>query len=282
MIGQGAGDGKVWERFVALGDSFTEGLSDPHPDEEDRYVGWADRVAATLAMHNSVRGRPFAYANLAIRGRLIDDVVVEQLGPALEMAPDLVSICAGGNDLLQSRTSVAHVVERVEDMVVRIRATGADVLLVTAPDVSWVSMVSRVHPRLVEYTAHAWALAQRTGCLVVDIFTLPSLRDPRMYHPDRIHLSSEGHARVAAQALWTLGLTPTGPGDWREPLGALPALSRREALLADRAWAVDHLRPWLRRHRGGHGGGEGRTAKRPELLPWDHEYDHERYEDSGR
>jgi lysophospholipase L1-like esterase len=268
----------MWERFVALGDSFTEGLSDPHPDAPDRYVGWADRVAASLAAHNSLRGKPFSYANLAVRGRLIDDVVVEQLGPALEMGPDLVSICAGGNDLLQSRSALDHVVERVEDMVGRIRETGADVLLVTAPDVSWVPMVSRVHPRLAQYTAHAWALAHRTGCLVVDIFTLRSLQDPRMYAPDRIHLSTEGHARVAAEALWTLGVRPTGPSDWRQPLDPLPVASRREALSADRAWAVEHLRPWLRRHRrGGQGHGDGLVPKRPELLEWGEEY-----EDSGR
>lgn len=263
----------MWERFVALGDSFTEGLSDPHPDAPDRYVGWADRVAASLAAHNSLRGKPFSYANLAVRGRLIDDVVVEQLGPALEMGPDLVSICAGGNDLLQSRSALDHVVERVEDMVGRIRETGADVLLVTAPDVSWVPMVSRVHPRLAQYTAHAWALAHRTGCLVVDIFTLRSLQDPRMYAPDRIHLSAEGHARVAAQALWTLGIDPAGPTDWRDPLDPPPVQTRREALAADRVWAVEHLRPWLRRRRRRQSVGDDLGPKRPDLLEWGEEYE---------
>ncbi|GAA5160294.1 GDSL-type esterase/lipase family protein [Ornithinimicrobium tianjinense] len=111
--------------------------------------------------HNEARGRPFAYANLAVRGRLIDDVVVEQLGPGLALRPDLVSICAGGNDLMQSRTSVDHVLERVEDMVAHIRAAGADVLLVTAPDLAWVPIVNRMHHRFVEFTARCWAVAQR-------------------------------------------------------------------------------------------------------------------------
>lgn len=266
--GQGPQDGRTWERFVALGDSFTEGLSDPDPDDPDRYVGWADRAAAELAEHNAEQGRDLSYANLAVRGRLIDDVVVEQLGPALEMSPDLVSVCAGGNDLLQSRTSLEHVLERVEDLVVRIRATGADVLLVTAPDVSWMPIVQRIHPRFAQYTAHAWALAHRTGCMVVDIYTLPSLRDLRMYNPDRIHLSSEGHARVAAQALWTLGLQP-GMTDWRQPLEPGPEPGRMESLAADRAWMVQHLRPWLRRQRAGKRVGDDREPKRPEMLPWD-------------
>ena len=262
-----AGQGQTWERFVALGDSFTEGLEDRHPERPEVLVGWADRVAAVLGEANAGRGRPFAYANLAIRGRLIDDVVVEQLGPGLALGPDLVSICAGGNDLMQSRTSVNHVVERVEDMVGRIRATGADVLLVTAPDLSWVSIVNRMHHRFVEFTAHCWAVAQRHGCLVADIYTLPSLRDPRMYAPDRIHLSTHGHERVASQALWTLGLPPGMP-DWREPLEPLPVPSRLEAIDADRRWVTEHLRPYLRRRRRGETSRDDLRPKRPDLVPW--------------
>jgi lysophospholipase L1-like esterase len=261
-------DERTWERFVALGDSFTEGLADPDPEVPDTYVGWADRIARVLADRNAGLGRPFGYANLAVRGRLIGDVVDDQLGRALAMSPDLVLMSAGGNDLLQSRTSGPHVVESLELIARQVRATGADLLLVTAPDVSWVSLVGRVHQRLVEYTAHVWAVAQRTGSRVVDIYTLPSLRDPRMYAPDRIHLSSEGHARVAAQALWTLGLPPDPPR-WREPLPDVPALSRRESLVADSEWLALHLRPWLRRQRRGVIVGEGRLPKRPELLPWD-------------
>lgn len=270
MAGQGQRpqDGRTWERFVALGDSFTEGLSDPDPDDPGHVVGWADRTAAVLARHNERLGTSFSYANLAIRGRLIDDVVVEQLGPALAMAPDLVSVCAGGNDLLQSRTSLEHVLERVEDLVVRLRASGADVLLVTAPDVSWMPIVSRIHPRFAQYTAHAWALAHRTGCRVVDIYTLRSLQDLRMFAPDRIHLSSEGHARVAAQALWTLGVEPEDTS-WREPLERVPEPTRLEALAADREWAVQHLRPWLRRRRRRGQLGDYLEPKRPELRGWD-------------
>jgi len=48
--------------FVAIGDSFTEGLHDPDP--AGGYLGWADRVAGTL----SERRSGFRYANLAIRG----------------------------------------------------------------------------------------------------------------------------------------------------------------------------------------------------------------------
>lgn len=254
---------RVWERFVAMGDSFTEGLHDGDPGDDDRYVGWADRLAAALAVRNEALGRPFGYANLAIRGRLIDGILEEQLEPALALTPDLVSLSAGGNDVLRPRVSLPAVMDRLEDAARRIRETGADVVLVTAPDVSWSPLVNRVHPRMVEYTANLWAVGQRTGAFVVDIYTLRSLHDARMWGPDRIHFSSEGHTRIAAQALWTLGVEQED--GWAEPLDPAPALGRFESLQADREWMTMHLRPWIRRRLRGESSGDGRVPKRPEL-----------------
>src|SRR6266540_1866136 len=84
-----------WNSFVAVGDSFTEGLDDPYHDGGFR--GWADLVAGRLAAVSP----GFRYANLAIRGRLLAPVIAEQVPAAVEMAPDLVSFAAGGNDVLR-------------------------------------------------------------------------------------------------------------------------------------------------------------------------------------
>ena len=257
---------RCWQRFVGIGDSFTEGMVDADPGREGEFVGWADRLAGRLARRNAEVGVEFGYANLAIRGRLIDDILGEQLQPALELTPDLVSLSAGGNDVLRPKVSLTGVMGRLEEAVKQIRETGADVILVTAPDVSWAPLVNRVHPRMVEYTAHLWGIGQRTGAYVVDIYTLAALHDPRMWGVDRIHLSSEGHARVAAQASWTLGLAPE-LHDWREPLEALPPLSRFESVRADREWVAAHLSPWIRRRLRGRSSGDGRSAKRPDVLP---------------
>src|SRR5699024_12178143 len=90
--------------YVAVGDSFSEGLMDPDPHGEDRYRGWADRLA--LMLTESAVGSPdVSYANLAIRGRLLDRIIDEQIPRALEIRPDLVSLCAGGNDCLRDRKS---------------------------------------------------------------------------------------------------------------------------------------------------------------------------------
>lgn len=251
---------------MALGDSFTEGLHDPDPREQDQYVGWADRLAAALAVRNDGVGAPFGYANLAIRGRLIDAVIEEQLLPALALEPDLVSLSAGGNDVLRPRVSLTAVMRRLEGAVETVRATGADVLLVTAPDVSWSPLVNRVHPRMAEYTASLWAVGQRTGSFVVDIYTLKALHDARMWGPDRIHFSTEGHTRIAAQALWTLGLEVEDDA-WTTPLEKLPPPGRLESLQADREWVASTLRPWIRRRIRGESSGDGRVPKRPRVTP---------------
>ena len=51
----------TFHRFVALGDSFTEGVGDPDPTRPNGLRGWADRVAEVLA----TRTDDFGYANLA-------------------------------------------------------------------------------------------------------------------------------------------------------------------------------------------------------------------------
>jgi lysophospholipase L1-like esterase len=76
--------------FVALGDSFTEGLDDPRPDQAG-YLGWADRFAQLLAAQQP----GLRYANLAIRGKVLAQVADEQVPQAIAMAPDLVSLAAG-------------------------------------------------------------------------------------------------------------------------------------------------------------------------------------------
>ncbi|MGL5861732.1 MAG: SGNH/GDSL hydrolase family protein, partial [Phycicoccus sp.] len=124
----------MWSRYVAIGDSFTEGLCDPDPDDPARYVGWADRLAAHLDSAAEAEHLPFAYANLAVRGRTLTDVVGPQLDAALALGPDLVSMVGGGNDLLRPRVDLDGLADRLEQAVARIRRAGADVLLATPTD----------------------------------------------------------------------------------------------------------------------------------------------------
>lgn len=255
-----------WQRYVAIGDSFTEGMVDPSPTDEDAYVGWADRLAAVLAAENAAAGVPFGYANLAIRGKLLADVTGRQTDAALALRPDLVSIVAGGNDCLRPHADLDALADELEATVARIRAAGADVLMATSCDPTWAPVLKVIGRRVAIHTANVWGIAQRHGAYVLDTWTLRSLRDVRMWGPDRLHLSTLGHQRVAEQAAWTLGLRD-GARDWAVPLPPAPALTRRQGAQGHAAWARTHLVPWVERRLKHVSSGDDRTAKRPQLQP---------------
>ncbi|RJK94202.1 SGNH/GDSL hydrolase family protein [Vallicoccus soli] len=256
-----------WTRYVALGDSFTEGLSDPAEDGRG-YRGWADRLAGHLDAHARARGGPgTGYANLAVRGRLLGAVLDEQLPVALASGADLVSLVAGGNDVLRPGSDVDALAEAVETAVAALRATGADVLLATGADPRDSPVVRRTRGRAATYNAHLWSVAARHGCAVVDLWGMRALRDWRMWAEDRIHLAPEGHRRVALQAAAALGLDVPDDG-WREPLPPVPPRPRLEGAREDARWAREHLVPWVRRRLAGRSSGDGLAPKRPVPQDW--------------
>ena len=165
-----------WSTYVAIGDSFTEGMSDPDPIIPDTYVGWADMVAAALAQTAAADGRGFAYANLAVRGRLIDDVVGPQLDAALAMEPDLVSMVGGGNDILRPSVDLDAIADRLEQAVIRIRASGADVLLATPTDTRDAGLFKALRSRHGIHAANVFTIAQRHGAHVLNLWGMASLR----------------------------------------------------------------------------------------------------------
>ena len=258
--------------FVALGDSFTEGLNDLGPD--GAYRGWADRLAEILAARNG----GLRYANLAVRGRMLGEVVGAQLPAALAMAPDLVSIAAGGNDLLRPGADPDKLAEVFEGAVGQLRGAGCQVLMLTGFDPRTFPVIRWIRGRVAVYNMHLRAIADRQGCLVVDLWSMPVLCDPRVWSDDRLHLTSEGHHRVALRACETLGLPAgldlAGAGaDWRDPVPArsgavsLAPAGWLAARRVDARWARDHAAPWVRRRITGISSGDGRQPKRPELLP---------------
>ena len=119
-----------FHRYVALGDSFSEGVGDPDPARPNGVRGWADRVAEVLA----ARTDDFGYANLAIRGRKMDQILAEQLEPALSLKPDLVTVYAGANDIMRPSVDIDALVERYAAAVARLAGSGAHVVLWTAFD----------------------------------------------------------------------------------------------------------------------------------------------------
>lgn len=245
--------------YVALGDSFTEGMEDElGPD--GRHRGWADRVAAGLAVaQGSVR-----YANLAVRGRLLDQVVAEQLPVALRLEPDLVSFHAGPNDVLRPRTDLSALLARYDAAVAALTDAGIRTVLFTVIERTGTGRTAeRLAARFQAFNAGVRATAAAHGAVLVDLAAVPALGDRRLWHEDRLHLAAEGHARVAAAVLEALGLPQS---DWRSVLPGSDRASRRAALVADVRWVRIHLLPWIGRRIRGVSSGDGVTAKHAELV----------------
>ena len=255
-----------WRRYVAIGDSFTEGLCDDDPANPGCYRGWADRLAVHLAVH--APDEPVSYANLAVRGRLLAEVVGPQLDAAMALGPDLVSIVGGGNDILRPRTDVDQLAADLDAAAARIRGGGADVLLFTPVDPKDAPLIRSTRGRVATFVAHQHDIAHRHGAYLVDQWSMPVLRDWRLWAPDRIHLTADGHGRVAEAAAAALGL-PVNP-QWARPLPAREPQPRSVRLREDARWAREFLAPWVRRRVQGRSSGDQVSAKRPLLTVVEH------------
>ncbi|MFC9245784.1 SGNH/GDSL hydrolase family protein [Streptomyces sp. NPDC057136] len=259
--------------YAAIGDSFTEGVGDPGPD--GTFVGWADRFAVLLADQLPVsdegagltasRHGNFRYANLAVRGRLLDQIVEEQVPRAKELAPDLVSFCAGGNDILRPGSDPDDVAERFERAVAELAGAVGTVMITTGFDPRHMPVLRHLRGKIATYTAHVRSIADRYDCPVLDLWSLRSVQDRRAWDDDRLHLSPEGHTRVALRAAQVLGIEVPADPDQAWPPQALrrPLDDRRD----DIHWAREYLVPWIGRRLRGESSGDHVEAKRPDLLP---------------
>ncbi len=254
--------------FVALGDSFTEGLDDQRPDGSG-LAGWADRFAQRLdEVSPGLR-----YANLAVRGKVLGEIAREQVPMATAMRPDLVSLAGGGNDLLRPRVSPDELAQAFDRVVADLREAGCEVLLFTGFDTRTFPVLRLIRRRAAIFNMHLRAIAARRDCHLVDLWSMRVLTDAREWSPDRLHMTSDGHRRVALRACEVMGVPV--PQDWREPLPPPPVpgtrLGRSAGWLAarqvDARWVSDHAAPWVSRRVRGISSGDGREPKRPELLP---------------
>jgi lysophospholipase L1-like esterase len=248
-----------YARYVALGDSTTEGLEDLGPDGE--HVGFADRLAARIARESPA----LLYANLAVRGRKMGQIRAEQLEPALEMEPDLVSVVGGLNDILRPKVDLPGIAAELEEIVAVLRARGATVLGLTYPDPCAVLPAARpVRSRVLTFNDALRSIADRHGMTLVDL-ERNGVVDARLWAVDRLHANAAGHARIAGSMAHALGLEPD-EDPWA-PMPPAEPVRRPAALARDAAWLGRHMTPWIVRRLRGRSSGDGRAPKRPRLAP---------------
>lgn len=242
-----------------MGDSFTEGIGDPDPKVSGSHLGWADRLA-----HELSRTVPnFAYANLAIRGRLIGQIVEEQLEPTLALKPDLISICAGGNDVLRPGGDPDKIADLFDATISRLNDTGATLLIFTGPDIRDTPVLGGIRGKVAIYNENIRAVAARHDAVVADLWALRELRQPQMWSSDRLHFSPTGHQRIAAMALDSLNVPHTLT---TEVQVFEDTRTWREARSEDLQWAREYLAPWVLRRLRHQSSGDGITAKRPQAT----------------
>ena len=252
--------------YVALGDSFTEGLDDlTAPD--GGYRGWADRFAE----HLDARQPGLRYANLAVRGKTLRQVADEQVPVAISLRPDLVSIAAGGNDMLRPAADPDTLAAEFDQVIVTLQQAGCPVLMFTGFDPRF-PVLRLIRGKVAAFNMHLRAIADRHQCHVVDLWSMHVLRDPRAWSADRLHLTADGHRRVALRACEVLGV-PVDE-DWREPWPPLDpaphsaAIGWLSARRMDIRWARVHAAPWVGRRIRRRSSGDGIPPKRPQLLPF--------------
>lgn len=252
------------KRFIALGDSLTEGLSDRY--QSGMYRGWADRVADVLAQTEP----EFKYANLAVRGKLIEQVLHEQIPTAVPQlnSESLVTFHAGANNVLRPKLDLNFVFNSYSKSVAKLAETNARILVFTVREINNPKSPIEFlwNKRFSTFNKNVFKVASQFNATVLDANSHEVYGASQMLAADRLHLSSEGHRRVAAAVLAELGY-PHDP-DWLDPFPKVQPIPVPLKFLGDALWTVGYVGPWLIRRATGKSSGDGRTAKYPELIQW--------------
>lgn len=246
-------------RFVAIGDSFTEGVGDPNLLYPNGVRGWADRMARQLGRDDE----RWEYANLAIRSKYLGEVIEEQLPDALALRPTLASFYAGGNDILSIRVDMDSVMRRYEGALAQLTSAVPDVVVFTTFDSTTTPVLEPVRRRITFYNNAVRELARSYNAILVDHTLLNQFRDRRMWAPDRIHMARPGHKVLAAEVLKTLGIPHT------LKLPELPPFEHRpwrDVLKTEGAWVRHEVIPLFRRRMNGVREGDSLTPKWPDPV----------------
>jgi acyl-CoA thioesterase I len=181
-------------KVAVLGDSSVTAPGVSGPDEI-----WVSLICSRLA-----EGRHVVLKSFAVGGSRAQDVLANQLDPALEFEPDVVFLSVGANDAIKG-VPLRRFAYELDRLVGALAASGA---VVVQSGVGVLGTIPRLHPPLSQMMSRRawrfdrahWAVADRHGTTVVD----QRADDPRIWNRDRslwsedyFHVSAAGHARWA-------------------------------------------------------------------------------------
>lgn len=228
-------------RFVALGDSLTQGVGDP---VERGWRGWAALLAAGLAAcEGEVR-----FHNVAVSGAQTSDVLKLQLPEALELRPDLASVIVGVNDTLRCTFDIRAVAARLDEIYGACARQGTQLLTACLPDPGAMLGLPGALARPLARRQHAvnavvHVLSERYGAVHLHLAEDEWVADRTLWSADRLHPGERGHRLVAARfhaLLAARGLAAGRPPSC-EP--RLPAPTRSASLL----WPATAGTGWVAR-----------------------------------
>lgn len=246
-------------RYVALGDSFTEGVGDRNKHLPHGVRGWADRVAEGLAAAEP----GWEYANLAVRSKRLRHIVAEQLEPALRLHPTLITLYAGGNDIMDVGTNVTVLLRDYERLVAALAGTDARLLLFTGYDVQVSPVLQPLKRRNHLYNDGVRRIAAKYGAVVVDYWSFDAYTERRMWDADRLHMSKAGHKYLAARVLDILGVPH---GVKTKSWDPLPRPTPCEWVREQRRWLRDWVIPLFHRKLRGVTLGDNMAPRWPEPV----------------
>lgn len=243
-------------KYVAIGDSFSEGVGDELPDGHVR--GWSDLVAQGWA---DATGQPIHYANLAIRGKLAWPVVTEQLEPALALRPTHLSFNAGGNDMLRPQADIEHIADAFSRVARRCAESDVTLIALSGANPSAHLPLRNLIQRRGDQLSAAVERRLDLNPNVVRALNWPDneLSARHFWTDDRLHMNADGHHRVAARVLDALGVG--APQEWWMP--PAPATAQDRSTLQ---YYREHVGPWVSRRLRRRSSGDGRMPKYSEWV----------------
>ena len=254
-----------YQRFIALGDSMTEGMTDEVIN--GKFRGWDDRVADVLAKDNP----DFSYVNLAVRGKLIGQVAREQVPAALNLIEGkstLVSFHAGANDVIRPNYDPEKVIAEYTATAKRIATGGGTLMLFCVlENTGEATRSAKIWQKRFEiFNANTRKVATELGAILLDPNRDQFWKDRRFISDDRLHMNAEGHYRAAQGVLFSLGKVVDV--NWRKPLPPVKTDLLAIRIFKNFKWFITFGIPWMSRRIRGRSSGDGRSPKYPTPTKW--------------